>query len=374
MTTSSHDDKIYGLIRRTIIKRVTAYIICIAIVLGLFGCAADREESAGAAAHDKGNYVVDATGVELYVPENGDTSIASVYAVAVPFIVALKLSDRVVAVNYKSKFWADNVEGLGKAGSVGRGIVDLELLAEYEPDVLVHRSNDPRTYEAVSELGIPVMSIQAENFDEIVDTLDLMGRYFHAESRAEEVKDWMNGKFEKIAAIVQTIPEDQRITAIVMGGELGVVAGGDMLQSWMLEQAGAVSLTRGIEDAAGNLDASIPTAWTNIGVESVFEMNPDQIFCTSSTVLDYTVDEILKSPAWSEVEAVKTGRVALIPAKWDAWDLPGINCALGTMWMLNRMYPDYFSREELEKEIDEYYMFMFGRTFDSDYLGYDLVA
>ena len=144
-----------------------------------------------------------------------------------------------------------------------------------------------------------------------------------------------------------------------------------MLQSWMLERAGAVSPARDLE-RAGNPDAGIPTAWSNIGVESIFEMNPDMIFCTSSTVLDYTVDEIYGSPSWSEVEAVKAGRVALIPAKWDSWDLPGINCALGTMWMLYRMYPEYFSREELEAEINDYYLFIFGRTFDSGYLGYDL--
>jgi len=341
------------------------------MILVLCGCASGKEENSSTPARGTDNTVIDASGVELYIPETGDTSIASVYAVAVPFFVALELSDRVIAVNYKSQFWADSVEGLAKAGTVGRGIVDLELLAEYAPDVLVHRSNDWRTIEAVSELGIPVMSIRAENFDEIIGTLDLMGRYFYAETRAEEVKGWMNGKFDKIGKIVQDIPADKRFTAIVMGGELGIVAGGDMLQSWMLEQAGAVSPARDITES-GSLDASIPTAWSNIGAEKIFEMNPDVIFCTSSTVLDYSVEEILQSPAWSEVEAVKTGRVALIPAKWDSWDLPGINCALGTMWMLNRMYPECFSREELEEEIDDYYTFMFGRTFDSEYLGYEL--
>ena len=317
--------------------------------------------------------VIDAAGTELIIPENGETSIASVYAVAVPFFVALELSDRVIAVNYKSQFWADNVEGLERAGTVGRGIVDLELLAEYAPDVLVHRTNDPRSNEAAGELGIPVLSIRAENYEEIVATLDLMGRYFHAEPRAEEVKAWMSGKLSGIADIVKEIPAEERFTAIVMGGELGVVAGGDMLQSWMVEQAGGISP---IKDAAGsgNRDAAIPTAWTNIGVESIFEINPEVIFCTSSTVLDYTAEEIKKSPAWSEVEAVKTGRVALIPAKWDSWDIPGINCVVGIAWMAHRMYPEYFSREELEEVIDDYYTFMFGRTFDSGYLGYDLDA
>jgi hypothetical protein len=36
------------------------------------------------------------------------------------------------------------------------------------------------------------------------------------------------------------------------------------------------------------------------------------------------------------------------------------------------MYPAYFSQEQLEWEVAEYYEFMFGRTFDAGYLGYDL--
>ena len=73
---------------------------------------------------------------------------ASVYAVAVPFIVALGLSDRTVAVNPKTKFWTNADEALSKK-SGGRGVVDLEKLAEYNPTVLIHRSNDPDTVAAV---------------------------------------------------------------------------------------------------------------------------------------------------------------------------------------------------------------------------------
>ena len=36
------------------------------------------------------------------------------------------------------------------------------------------------------------------------------------------------------------------------------------------------------------------------------------------------------------------------------------------------MYPEHFSREQLEQEVTQYYLFMFGKTFEADYLGYDL--
>lgn len=52
--------------------------------------------------------------------------------------------------------------------------------------------------------------------------------------------------------------------------------------------------------------------------------------------------------------------------------MPGVASVLGTMWMLNKMHPEYFSTEQLRKEIDEYYTFFLGKTFEEDYLGYTL--
>ena len=36
------------------------------------------------------------------------------------------------------------------------------------------------------------------------------------------------------------------------------------------------------------------------------------------------------------------------------------------------MYPEYFSKEELVEEINEYYTLMFDKTFDEKNLGYTL--
>lgn len=341
-------------------KKAVLLFLALALILSLFGCGAKQTPPAA----NEGNTVTDGSGAVLSIPENReDTAIASVYAVSVPFIVALGLSDRVKAINVKSKFWTDNVEGLKNAGSVGRGVVDLEALANLAPVVLIHRSNDPKTVEAASALDIDVLCITVENLDDIKSTLNLMGRYFGAQERANEVCDWLDEKFAYIDSIVETIPENERVRALVLGGELGRVAGGDMLQSWMIEKAGGFCVADVLE-ADHN--------WTDVGAETIFEWNPDYLFCTGSTSLEYTVEGLYEDSAWSAVNAVKNRNVYQIPAKYDAWDMPGISCVLGTMYMLRQMYPDYFSAEELQTQIDEYYLFMFGKTFSPEYLGYDL--
>ena len=182
--------------------------------------------------------IIDGANRTVNIPvNNNETTIASVYAVSVPFIVALDLTDRVVAINAKSNFWYKANENLNNAGTVGRGTVDLEKLATYNPGVFIHRSNDPETIEAVERLGIDVICITVENIDDVKNTLTMLGTYFDKEQKAKEVNDWIDTKIEYIEEIVKTIPDNKKKTAMLIGGELGRVAGNDMLQTWMIEKA-----------------------------------------------------------------------------------------------------------------------------------------
>lgn len=334
------------------IKKIIAILLALSMLFSV--CACKREE--------KLNYeilgeLVDGAGRTINVRSDAkDATIASVYFVAAPFFVALGLEDRVLAVNARNSFWTMASEGLGKAGTVGKGTVDLEKLASYKPTALVHRSNDPETVAAVEKLGIDVICITVENAEDIIKTLDLLGTYFGAEERAKEAKDWFNGKIEMIDNIVSTIPMEKRKTAMLIGGEPGRVAGYDMMQSWMIEKAGGISVIKEGENHN----------WINIGLEKVFSYNPEYIFCTSSAARNYTVDELLANPAWSAMTAVINKNIYDVPTKLDSWDMPGFSCVLGIMYMLHSMYPEYFSVSDLEDEVDDYYRFMFGRCFDKE--------
>lgn len=337
--------------------RALAALLCVCALM-CAGAPAQASEAGGAE-----GFVTDASGAELRIPPRGEgIRIASAYAVAVPFIVALELQDNVAAINCKSRFWSDNVPALKEAGSVGRGVVDLEALAACEPTVLIHRPNDAKTTEAVSTLGIDVLSIRAESIEDVAYTLRLMGRYFGREARAEEVIAYMDGRFAHIEDIVARIPPDCRFTALVMGGEYGRIAGEDMLQTRMLIQAGGLPVVSGISSNGG---------WVQAGVEKVFELDPDFLFLTSSTPLEYSAEDIMSDPVWGALKCVKNNRVMQIPSRIDSWDLPGVVSVLGVAWMLNRMYPERFDISALAREIDGYYNFMFGRSFSADYLGYE---
>jgi len=358
-----HTDSLFVFLEVIILKilhtRLTALLLSLVLV---FLCACSGGEEKETIPPERA--VTDGSGAVLEIPPSGtDITIASVYAVSVPFIVALELSENVAAINCKSYFWTDNVQALSDAGTVGRGVVDLEALAGCHPYVFIHRANDSKTVDAVKALGIDVLCIKAESMEDVIFTLRMMGRYFGREERAEEVISYINEKFEYIDSITASIPNDERVTAVTMGGEYGRIAGEDMIQSWMIEKAGGICGAKGITNDCN---------WSQIGTERLFELNPDFLFLTSSTTLDYTQNEIMADSAWSAMESVKNDCVRQIPARIDSWDMPGVVSVIGTMWMLNQMYPEYFTTEQLQNEIDEYYTLMFGKTFDAEYLGYEL--
>ena len=97
----------------------------------------------------------------------------------------------------------------------------------------------------------------------------MLGEYFGVPENAKRASEWIDKKFSYIKSIVDTIPQSERKTAMLMGGNLGRVAGSDMLQSWMIEQAGGIPV----------VEEGLNHNWIDIGVEKVFAYNPDVIFC-----------------------------------------------------------------------------------------------
>ena len=339
-------------------QRIPTLLAAAALLLSLCACGGQPETAA-----ETGD-LTDGAGRALSIPEAPEQEkIASAYGAAVPFLAALELGEQVVAVNAKSTFWMEAVPALQEAGSVGRGVVDLEALAESGATVLVHRANDPETVDAVTQLGIDVVCISAEDTQGVYDTLELLGAYFGKEDRVAEVVDWMERQYDTIEEITADIPQEERVTALVMGSEPGRVAGGDMLQSHMIEAAGGISVSAEMTNDSN---------WMDVGVETVFTWDPQYIFCTSSASLEYDPAELLGNPTWSALAAVQSEHILKIPAQIDSWDIPGVASVLGTWWMLHQMYPQYCDQTMLETAIADYYTFLFGRTFDADYLGYRL--
>ena len=96
-------------------KKILCIILSIVIILA--GCKQNSIKN-----NISDNHIIDANNNIINIKNNkNELTIASVYAVSVPFLSALKLTDRVKAINVKSNFWKEVDENYEKADTIGRG-------------------------------------------------------------------------------------------------------------------------------------------------------------------------------------------------------------------------------------------------------------
>lgn len=362
--------------------RITALILALALVclaaFTLTGCGSSSEPGSGsnsggaqASASDlaPGTVIsetddeitlIDQAGREVTVRRD-PASIALCYRVVVRFLLNLGVGDRITGMGKTEPFLTEVQPSLADAVDVGKGVADIEALAELEPDLFIHKAADIETLDAVEKIGIPSVGIEVETPEDMLTALDILGKVCGAEERAAELADYYKASVDRSAERAASVSDAGRKTAVVMGSSIGKVADGTMLQGEMLETAGAVN-------CADDLKAA--ELWPTAGTEQIFSWDPDYIFITGSGSANYTAEDIYSDPAWSEMKAVKDRHVYMVPAAFDSWEFPGIVSSLGIEYMQSVMYPDLVPDEQLEQDVTEFYELAYGRAFGREELGY----
>lgn len=342
-------------------QKISVLLIILLMASLLAGCSSKKAEQPSQTDPKTATITVtDQAGRQVVVPAEVK-SVAITWGPATNFVIALGKGNVITAMNYKSDLALKVAPNLANAGTVGKGVPDMEALAKLKPDVFIHKANDIKTLDAVQALGIPAVGIYSESPEDLVKATELVGKVLGAQDKAQQLIAFYNEKNAFAQNLVKDIPADKRKTAIVMGSEVGKVAHGEMIQSFLIESAGGVNMAKGIQSKE---------TWPMVGNEQIFSWNPDFIFCENYNQATFKIDELKKDPGFAKLTSVKNNHIAYIPAYQDLWDFPGVQSALGTLWMLNQMYPEKYSEQDLIKDINAYYTMAYGATFDRAWLGY----
>lgn len=353
--------------RKNLVKRTLCIMLAIALMMCSFcACSGDmtsqkeNDSPAGTIIEETEDTmtIVDQAGREVTVKKDFD-SIALCYRVVIRFLLSLDQGDKIKGIGKTEEFLEVLQPSLADCADVGKGVADIEALAELEPDLFFHKASDIETLEAVEEIGIPAVGIEIETPEDMLVALDLMGKVCGAEDKAAELNKYYDDKLTEIADKISGIEEKK--TAIIMGSSIGKVADGTMLQGEMIQRAGGIN-------CAADLEAT--ENWPTAGTEQIFVWDPDYIFISNSESASYTVEDILKDPAWSELKAVKNKNVYVMPAQQDSWEFPGVMSVLGIEYMMKTMYPELMTDAQLKESVDEFYQLSYGKTFDRSVLGY----
>lgn len=302
--------------------------------------------------------VVDSTGREVEVPRDVKRVVAGW---GIKNYIFMNIDDLIVN-EVTDKFCLMLNPGLQSGGSIkSDGKTSAEAIAALEPNLVIMKWNSD-LIDTLQGMGIPTLGLRIEDENDMRHAIEMFGQAFNREERAQEILDYYDTLAKKAEDLVKDIPEDEKKTAIFLGQYVGSTAPDTTLQGMAIEQAG------GINPAA---DFGRGELWAQGGMERVMQWDPDFIFMANDlTSRDYTLESTVNDPANAALKAVQDGHVYESPCSLDLWMYPTLSIRLGVLWMINRMYPERFSDEELAQTATEFYKTIYGLDITREQLGF----
>lgn len=274
----------------------------------------------------------------------------------------LGLDDKIVGIGSYIPRDPNLPEAIKQKPAVGSSFKGLnwETVASLEPDLIIAdwyggKYKDKETIEKAEELGIPVIALSAKSVEDNVKVVELLGKVFRKEEKAEELSNWMKSKLEEVGKIASQIPSDKRKNVLLISapkdinGPITVYAKGSAWAS-MVELIGAHNLA---------FDKNFNTQWPKLDLEKIIAYWGDEadvviVTSFSQEKLEKAVNDIKNDPRWREIKAVKEGHVYGILAGSKGFLDWGPRIVVGVYQMGGLIYQEYYPDwEPVAKELFE---------------------
>lgn len=302
--------------------------------------------------------VKDMAGREVTL-EKQPERIVSGYYISSSACIALGLTDKMVGIEDKSakrpiyKLAAPALIDLPNVGSAKA--FDLEACIATEPDLVILPMKQKDTAQTLQEMGIATLLVLPESHEQLIEMFTLIGTATNTVKQAEKLISYYNTKLSAVTELTKDLTDEQKpVVYIGSTSDILRTAPREMYQASLITTAGG-------KNAGDVLEG---TSWTDIDNETFLTMNPDIIviptdnFAVSSP--DYTAEDVMNNPTFSDVTAVKNGAVYQMPVGYEAWDSPVPSGILGTLWMLKTLHPELYPAEQFAADVNEFYTVFYG--------------
>lgn len=345
-------------------KRINKWLAMLLAVVMVLSFAACGQEPAPAPQPEPTSDVTypvtvkDMAGREVTL-EKQPERIVSGYYISSSACIALGLTDKMVGIEDKSakrpiyKLAAPALIDLPNVGSAKA--FDLEACIATEPDLVILPMKQKDTAQTLQEMGIATLLVLPESHEQLIEMFTLIGTATNTVKQAEKLISYYNTKLSAVTELTRDIPDDEK-PVVYLGSTSDILrtAPREMYQASLITTAGG-------KNAGDVLEGSF---WTDIDNETFLTMNPDIIviptdnFAVSSP--DYTAEDVMNNPTFSDVTAVKNSAVYQMPVGYEAWDSPVPSGILGTLWMLKTLHPELYPAEQFAADVNEFYTVFYG--------------
>lgn len=326
------------------IKRIALYFLMILLVVSLAACgsnsedveepdtnveeeqAEDLEEDVDEEESQFPVEVEDNFGNKVIIEEE-PTKIVSLDPSNTETLFALGLGDKVLGVTSNCTYpeEATTKEVVGDYEGT-----NLERIVEIEPQiVLVYGSGNEDDTKILRDAGIKVLGFMPETIDDVVNSIQTIGKMTGSNEEANELVESMMAKKDEIMSTLKD-EEEVKVFYEIWHDPLQAAGKGSFMDELM-------TLSKGeniAEDAEG--------AYPQYDLEQLIERDPD-VYMASQGMGDVTIESIKTRPGYDAITAIKNDRVHLFVGNdADIVSRPGPRIVEALELVAKAIHPDAF--------------------------------
>lgn len=220
---------------------------------------------------------------------------------------------------------------LPSVGGFDASTISVETVLALEPDLVIGGSiYQADLAESLSAAGIPVFIMEPQSVEEIMISLQMLGKVTNHAGDADALVADMQNRIAAVAQTVDAIPQDERPSVFYE-----VWADPYMTTSNQTYIGELIAMAGGV-----NIFADIKEDYPAISAEEIIAKDPQIILGPSNHADQLTGDAIAGREGWGNITAVKKQRIYIVDGNIISRTGPRVVDALEAI--ATSLYPDKF--------------------------------
>lgn len=238
---------------------------------------------------------------------------------------------------------------------------NAEEVVAQDPDVLLcfwtaDKAGAKMADSIAEDTGLPVLVVDYD-IRHLEKAYQFVGKLVGEKDRARELASFCQGYLDRAVAIAEAVPEDERRSIFLAQGKDGLTT--DPVGSMHVTDALDMLHIGNVADLPGTTGKGMGMPTVNL--EQIISWNPDAVlvaeYSMSNAESSDIYGEIAADSHWANVPAVAEGRIYRVPQAPFSWfgRPPSAMRALGCLWLVKVLYPDYAADIDIGEEARTFY-------------------
>ena len=305
--------------------------------------------------------IIDQVGNEVVLPEKVErVVIASVWPLASVYILSMG-TDKLVGLDpaiisaAESSMLAKIAPEISEieSGFSQNGYMNAEELLKLDPDVVLYASGVPEDYEIATQAGIPAvgfdLSIKDFNAVETINSwIELLEEVMGEDLSSTEYVEYGQEMQEFVSERLKDVAEEDKPTNMII----------HKYNENMLNIPGVETWADYWITASGGINVATELQGTKeVGIEQVYEWNPDKIFITNfnDALPEDIYNNTMAGSDWSGLAAYQNKDVTKIPLGMYRWYVTCSDSPLMLLWMAMQNHPQLFEDVDFNQVVKDFY-------------------